>query len=493
MFDRIEGDRPQAQCILYCLGDLRHRKGLQQPQHLHVLPLAAFRQSRFQQPAQLGELLRQLPAHQWRGLIQRIRLLLQQRQVVQRVEDHIFPLVAPPVPSNHLRSARDHYLVNVAFGQNFSVAPAHRHGIIVAAIPHQRQRTHSPGSFVARFVWRHGQRQQRLTVLLEPLPDGLLVPAQPLLAPLLTLFQQACVQLFPVRASRHRNHKVPRRISNQPLHFPFIVPLARPPEPLLEQVVALQLRKRLRLLSRPVSQNPRHRQLGVVVQHRPRYSAELFERVPMPFQKRLRRFGREGHHEAVVRLRQIDRQIVRLPLLPADHHLRFPEVRLRVSRRMHQRHEHLPLAQPLQTHVVLHDGVATAKSVLVSQSLVDSFCRVALLPEPLAIFLQDGIDHSHPRIQLRPLRRLLPPVARRRWILHHLPNRLTRQPVLPRYLPLALPLDLNISPYSSIQFHFVHPSGIPRNHTLRLVSRNWFSGGLFLLRQGLPLSRRFLV
>src|ERR1035441_2808208 len=212
-----------------------------------------------------------------------------------------------------------------------------------------------------------------------------------------------------------------------------------------------------------------------------------------PLQKRLRRLGRERHHEAVVRLRQIDRQIVSLPLLSIDHRERFPEVRLGISRRVLKRHEHLLLAQLPQTHVVLHDGVPTAKPVLLSQSFVDSFRRVALLPGPLAILLKDRINHSHPRIQLRPLRRLLPPVARRNRILQHLPNGLTRQPILPGHLPLALPLHLNRSPYSCIEFHCVHPSGIPRNTPFQDCFLRSFSGGLLLLRQGSPLSRRFLV
>ena len=67
MFHRIEGDPSHPQCIFYCFGDLRHRKGLQQPLHLHVLLLASFRQACFQQPAQLGELFRQLPADSWVG------------------------------------------------------------------------------------------------------------------------------------------------------------------------------------------------------------------------------------------------------------------------------------------------------------------------------------------------------------------------------------------------------------------------------------------
>src|ERR1035441_7903927 len=103
-----------------------------------------------------------------------------------------------------------------------------------------------------------------------------------------------------------------------------------------------------------------------------------------------------------------------------------------------------------QANEVLPDGVSTAESVLLSQSLVDSLGSVALFPGPLAILLQDHINHSHPRIQLRSLRRLLPPIAWRDRILQHLSNGLTRQPILPGHLPLAFPLNLNRSPNSCI-------------------------------------------
>ncbi len=122
------------------------------------------------------------------------------------------------------------------------------------------------------------------------------------------------------RPPRHRNQEVPSRISDQSLDLPLVVSLARSPEPLLERVVALQLRKCLRLLPPPVSQDLRHRQLRVVVHDGSRHSAKIGERLVVPLQERLRRLGRKSHYEAVVRLWQIDHQIVCLLLLSADHH-----------------------------------------------------------------------------------------------------------------------------------------------------------------------------
>ena len=65
----------------------------------------------------------------------------------------------------------------------------------------------------------------------------------------------------------------------------------------------------------------------------------------MAFQESFGGLGRKRHHEAIVRVRQVHRQVVRLLLHAGNHHQRFAEVRLRFARRMGQRHEHLPGAK----------------------------------------------------------------------------------------------------------------------------------------------------
>lgn len=78
----------------------------------------------------------------------------------------------------------------------------------------------------------------------------------------------------------------------------------------------------------------------------------------MTFQKRLRGLGRKRPHEAVVGMRQIHGQVMRLLLDAGNHHQRFAEIRLRLAGRVHQRHKHLLTAQRRRAHVVLHDRVA---------------------------------------------------------------------------------------------------------------------------------------
>jgi hypothetical protein len=68
----------------------------------------------------------------------------------------------------------------------------------------------------------------------------------------------------------------------------------------------------------PCHQDLRHRDLHVVVKDALRYSAEVGEGPLMTFKKRLRRLGRKCDYEAVVRIRKIHRQVVRLALHAAD-------------------------------------------------------------------------------------------------------------------------------------------------------------------------------
>ena len=99
----------------------------------------------------------------------------------------------------------------------------------------------------------------------------------------------------------------------------------------------------------------------------------------MTFQKRFGVLGRKGDHEAIVGVRQIEALEVRLLLDAGDHHQRFAEIGLRVSRRMRQRHEYFLVLQPRLAHVILHDGVAAAKGVLGFQPVPDPLGRVPLL------------------------------------------------------------------------------------------------------------------
>ena len=222
VFNRIEGDRAHSQCIVDGLLYFCQLECLQQSQRLHELAFAFFPQARFHQAAEFVKAFRHLPANQRRRLVERVGLLLQQRQVVQRVEDHVFAFIAPRMARDHFAFRADHHFMHEPFHQHFAVSPLHRHRVVVGAIAHQRHRSDPRGSLVAGFVPGRGQGQQPLPIFLETLCDRLLVSPQLALPPLLRLNQQVSVERFPGGESRTRYHEVPPSVAHQPFHFPLV-------------------------------------------------------------------------------------------------------------------------------------------------------------------------------------------------------------------------------------------------------------------------------
>ena len=145
----------------------------------------------------------------------------------------------------------------------------------------------------------------------------------------------------PTGDARDRHEEVAAGVADQPFHLAFVVALPRSSEAIVEQVVRLEFAEDLGPLARAVTENPRHRQLGVVVDDATRYAAEIVKRRVVPVTERLRRLGRKRLHERVVAVRQIHDQVVRLAFEAGDDHQRFTEVGLGVARRVHERHEHL--------------------------------------------------------------------------------------------------------------------------------------------------------
>ena len=103
--DRIEADGAEPDRLGHGEGHDLPRHRLQQPQHLDELALAAVAHAGLQQMAQVLERLRQIPALQRRRLIERVRLGLDQRQIVQRIE-HERALAVGSADAGRSRSRR---------------------------------------------------------------------------------------------------------------------------------------------------------------------------------------------------------------------------------------------------------------------------------------------------------------------------------------------------------------------------------------------------
>ena len=100
-----------------------------------------------------------------------------------------------------------------------------------------------------------------MTIPLETLADGLLVAPQPRRLAPAALFGESIVEGREALSTRDGDQEVPPDEADQSLDLALVVALARPAEPVLEQIVGLKLREDARSLPLPIAQDPGNRQL----------------------------------------------------------------------------------------------------------------------------------------------------------------------------------------------------------------------------------------
>jgi hypothetical protein len=291
----------------------------------------------------------------------------------------------------------------------------------------------------------------------QPFADCLVMPAQPIAKAAPARRQQLLVQRGKARRMRHRHQGVPPDEPDQTLHLALVVALAGTAEPIRKQVMRLQLAEGARALPAPIAQDPRDRQLGVVIQDRCRHLAEERERRNVTGTERLRRLRRIGLHKTGIAVRQVHGEEVDLPFHPADHRQRLAEVSLRMPGVVPQRHEHLALALTARQNIVPHNRQPAGIAVLIAQALENPLHRVPLLRRAALILLQDPVNDAGERIQLGPLRRLAAPIPGRHRERQHLRHRPRVDAEPTRRLTTADPLNLNRVADPPIQLHELHP------------------------------------
>ena len=185
--------------------------------------------------------------------------------------------------------------------------------------------------------------------------------------------------------------------------------LARSAEPVIEQVVGLELGEGSGAFPPSVPQDPGHRQPGVVVHNALGHPVQEGERRDGAVQKRLGGLRGVGLHEAAVAVEQVQDEAVGLLLHPADDHPGLSEVALGMALQMGQQHKQLPCLAPPLPDVVLDDGVLARESMFLPQTLVDALGRVALLPGDAQVRRLYPVDDAGERLQLGAAGRVLPP------------------------------------------------------------------------------------
>ena len=265
MLDRVEADRAEPDRVERRRGDDRLGKDLHQPQDLDELALAAIAHAGFQEPPQMLERFRQCPALQGSRLIKRAGLLLEQRQIVLRVEDELAAAIDARMAGDLVRAADDHDLVDEALHQDVAKAIGGRRRIIVHAIAHQRRRGDLRRALVAGLEGRLGQSAQDRLIRDKPFADRLLVAAGPLGLTGAAAFFQSGVERLEGGGMRHGREEVRPGIFYQGLDFAFVVPLSRSAKTILKQVMADELGEGAGALAFAVAKNARHRDFEIVI------------------------------------------------------------------------------------------------------------------------------------------------------------------------------------------------------------------------------------
>ena len=170
----------------------------------------------------MRERLGQRPALQGRRLIQRTRLLLEQRQIMTRLENKIVAGVAARMTGDLDAVAENNDLVDEAFRQHVAKAITCRNRIIVRAIANERQGRDLCRDFVASLERRCGKFSKGGRVGDEPLADRLLMPAGALVLASETALIEPGVERLDRRRMRNGRQKIGPRIFYQPFDFPLI-------------------------------------------------------------------------------------------------------------------------------------------------------------------------------------------------------------------------------------------------------------------------------
>ena len=288
-----------------------------------------------------------------------------------------------------------------------------RHRVVVAAIANQGRRGDARRLGLAGFEEPGRQRTESFQIIEQTFADGRIVtPGTAVLFGKAIAFQFG-IQVIEARRLWHQRQKSATAILDEVLDLVLVVPLSRASEAIAEQIVAQQLRERLRALAPAIAADLRNRQLGVVIEDRLRNATEERKRADVAIQERFRRLRRISLHEWHVRIGQVHVEDVELAAHAANHADGFTEIHLRMPGRMRQRHELLRCPLSNLAHIVGDNRDATRKPVLVPQTLENPRRRVTLLPWCLPIRFQDRVDNRDKRIELRLLRRSRAPIPGR--------------------------------------------------------------------------------
>src|SRR5690606_38098850 len=114
MRDGIDAYSAQLQRLLYGRMQIGQSEAFQKTQHSHIGAPTQLAHPRVHQPTQCGERRGEFPALERGRLVERIDLVLEQRQVMQWVKDDVFAPITARMTGDGLPAAADHHLSDIA-------------------------------------------------------------------------------------------------------------------------------------------------------------------------------------------------------------------------------------------------------------------------------------------------------------------------------------------------------------------------------------------
>lgn len=306
---------------------------------------------------------------------------------------------------------------------------------------------------MAGIVGNSGQCHERGNIALHAFGDGFGLTAQSGLLALDAAVEQLGIQGIKGIGNRQRHHEVPAAVADQSFDIALVVAFGRPPEFIVEQVVALQLGKFLGALALAIAQDLGHRDPGVVVQDRLRYAMEKGKGGDMPVQKGFGIFRRVGFDEAPIRMRQVEAEIMEAHLFAADVAIGLAEINLGMAGPVRERNEHFLLAGGDLVDVIAHDGVAAGEPMLIPQPLQNADRGVALFDMHLLVGFENGVDEAGESGELGRDRFALALIARRHGELADLLDGLAMDAEQAGGFPLAALVDHHGASYFDVEFH----------------------------------------
>ena len=134
--------------------------------------------ARLHQPPQTIDAIGEAPVVERRGLIERLALVFEQGEIMQRIEYELGLVVAARMHGDRLTATDNLDSVDVTLRQHLLMAIAGWNRVIVVAVAHQRHGRDARRNLVTGVIMGRRQRHERGYVRLHPFADRHRLAAQ---------------------------------------------------------------------------------------------------------------------------------------------------------------------------------------------------------------------------------------------------------------------------------------------------------------------------